>query len=332
LKAVSRDEEALLQAVVAEPDSDVPRLVYADWLEEHGDEPRAAFIRVQCALADLGRAARRRPGKVLTGPFLDFAWLARVGASAEPRRRELEEREKELLLSHGEAWVAPFRGLALAGLFERGFLVDVDVTVPTFWEHGGTLLARLPLELVTFVGGEVEVAELIDCPHLEGLRGLSLWGDELSDDGLATLASCTRLTRLRELYLSTNDFTAEGVLALTGAPFLSALGYLSLQDNIIADEGLRLLAGCDFPELRTLELAENEIGDEGVRALAASPRLPQLTSLGLVSNPISDAGFQALAESPYLANLADLHLGAGQARRNGEGYRALVRRFGDALR
>ena len=47
------DTMALLEAIRASPDDDAPRLVYADWLEEHGDQPRAEFIRVQCALARL---------------------------------------------------------------------------------------------------------------------------------------------------------------------------------------------------------------------------------------------------------------------------------------
>ena len=39
---------AFEQAVIADVESDVPRLAYADWLEENGDPDRAAFIRVQC--------------------------------------------------------------------------------------------------------------------------------------------------------------------------------------------------------------------------------------------------------------------------------------------
>ena len=45
------DGEALLAAILANPAEDTPRLVYADWLEEHGREERAEFIRVQCELA-----------------------------------------------------------------------------------------------------------------------------------------------------------------------------------------------------------------------------------------------------------------------------------------
>jgi uncharacterized protein (TIGR02996 family) len=45
------DGDALLRAIIAHPDGDVPRLVYADWLEENGDPARAQFIRVQCEIA-----------------------------------------------------------------------------------------------------------------------------------------------------------------------------------------------------------------------------------------------------------------------------------------
>ncbi|HVK16992.1 MAG TPA: TIGR02996 domain-containing protein [Fimbriiglobus sp.] len=48
---MTADERALIQAIIAAPDDDLPRLVYADWLEEHGRPERAEFIRVQCELA-----------------------------------------------------------------------------------------------------------------------------------------------------------------------------------------------------------------------------------------------------------------------------------------
>ncbi len=43
--------EAFLRAVFDAPDDDTPRLVYADFLQENGEEERAEFIRVQCELA-----------------------------------------------------------------------------------------------------------------------------------------------------------------------------------------------------------------------------------------------------------------------------------------
>lgn len=38
-----------MQAIIADPENDNPRLVLADYLEEYGD-PRGEFIRVQCSL------------------------------------------------------------------------------------------------------------------------------------------------------------------------------------------------------------------------------------------------------------------------------------------
>ena len=49
---MSADERGFMAAIVANPEDDVPRLLYADWLEKHGD-PRGEFIRVQCQRARL---------------------------------------------------------------------------------------------------------------------------------------------------------------------------------------------------------------------------------------------------------------------------------------
>lgn len=47
---------ALLRAILMHLAEDTPRLMYADWLQEHGDEGRAALIRVQVELARLHEA------------------------------------------------------------------------------------------------------------------------------------------------------------------------------------------------------------------------------------------------------------------------------------
>src|SRR4051794_3229291 len=97
-------EDALLRAIRAEPEDDWPRLVYADWLEERGD-PRAEFIRAQCALAGLPPADPRRPG--------------------------LEARAQELLREHHARWVEPV--CSLLGVpdawvtFRRGFVERATV-------------------------------------------------------------------------------------------------------------------------------------------------------------------------------------------------------------
>lgn len=69
------DERALLAAIRAHPHDDTPRLVYADWLDEHERPERAEFIRVQIALARFGD----------------------VTAENRERWHELHEHERELL-------------------------------------------------------------------------------------------------------------------------------------------------------------------------------------------------------------------------------------------
>jgi len=44
------DQRALWRAIRANPDDDTPRLVYADWLDEHNEPARAEFVRVQCEI------------------------------------------------------------------------------------------------------------------------------------------------------------------------------------------------------------------------------------------------------------------------------------------
>ncbi len=47
------DHDALLKAIATAPDEDTPRLMLADLLQEHGDDARAEFIRVQVELSRL---------------------------------------------------------------------------------------------------------------------------------------------------------------------------------------------------------------------------------------------------------------------------------------
>ena len=45
------EDEAFVRAIVDSPGDDTPRLVYADWLEEHGDSSRAEALRLEGAWA-----------------------------------------------------------------------------------------------------------------------------------------------------------------------------------------------------------------------------------------------------------------------------------------
>jgi uncharacterized protein (TIGR02996 family) len=104
------DRDALLAAILAQPDEDAPRLVYADWLDEHDESERAEFIRIQHRLPHLPRR------------------------SAEAKR--LAAREAELrgrLFEHLDG--LPFTEIR----FARGFVESVASGLRDFSEHAAKL-------------------------------------------------------------------------------------------------------------------------------------------------------------------------------------------------
>ena len=47
------EEQTFLNAIAASPFDDTPRLVYADWLDEHGEPAKAAYLRLVVSLVPL---------------------------------------------------------------------------------------------------------------------------------------------------------------------------------------------------------------------------------------------------------------------------------------
>ncbi len=64
------EDEAFIRALLNNPGDDLPRLVYADWLDDRSD-PRGSFLRAGCASAGEAWLRERAAG-------LDPVWVARV--------------------------------------------------------------------------------------------------------------------------------------------------------------------------------------------------------------------------------------------------------------
>src|SRR5262249_20861921 len=108
------ENEALLSAISADPDDDSLRLVYADWLEEHGQPDRARLIRVQIETA-------RLPDN--TEP---------------PTALQVEE---EQLLEACEKALPQLEGITFGG-FERGLASSVHAATPAaFRRHARSIAA-----------------------------------------------------------------------------------------------------------------------------------------------------------------------------------------------
>jgi uncharacterized protein (TIGR02996 family) len=125
------DEAAFLTAILAEPGAMTPRWVYADWLDDHDDPARAAYLR---ATAD----AVTPPSAV----GFDAGWLAFLNNLGRPFEPAGHERRGRLGLPPEEypfAEAIGFRGRVVT--FERAFRDRA-------WEPGLSsdvaLLAELP--------------------------------------------------------------------------------------------------------------------------------------------------------------------------------------------
>ncbi len=278
--------QALLQAILDSPADDLPRLAYADWLEEHcrseSDRERAEYIRVQIELASL------REG--------------------QPRWRELRSREIAL---QGNQWRNLPRGLpewaGKQAQFRRGFIAGVSGTAKQFLADGERVRRLVPLESLHVKRVGDLAPALFASPLLAGLTYLYVEG--LEPDGAAHLAASPHVASLTTLNLRQGSVGPAGAKALAASPHLAGLTHLYISRSDIDDAGAQAVAGSPhFRRLVELELMSNIIGPAGARALAASPNVAGLTGLNLQNNRLGDEGTAALVGSPYLQHLVKLNL------------------------
>ncbi len=85
----SAELRALGAAVLAHPDDDLPRLVYADWLDESGDPDGARFVRAQIALSALPEWDPQAAALRRTQPEWDLGEARRAGLPPLPEERGL---------------------------------------------------------------------------------------------------------------------------------------------------------------------------------------------------------------------------------------------------
>jgi uncharacterized protein (TIGR02996 family) len=224
------ERDALLASVVANPDDDTPRLVYADWLQEHGDAERAEFIRLQCG----------------------------------PDRGRYNAREWELYHRLGKRWAGELpaiRGVQWAGVFVRGFPQVTVKNAATLARSAEAVWAASPVEHVTLAGFAPEaVAKLADCPHLARVRHLTLhYYDPRAYDGFAGLEALLKsphLCGLRRLEWNgySHDGKDEGARRIAACPRLPGLEELSIS-GVREEAALAVARSPHLKKLRLLQLS-----------------------------------------------------------------------------
>lgn len=135
-------DNPFLFAILARPADDMPRLAYADWLDERGDTALAEFVRLQCKLAALGPHATR---------------------DVDPERTAAERRERDLWTVVGDWYKADLpAGWTVAteqgrhrrehtgryAFVTRGFVSVVSCPLSSWITFGPTLVRQHPVERV----------------------------------------------------------------------------------------------------------------------------------------------------------------------------------------
>lgn len=186
--------EALLRAILEDPADDLPRLAYADWLEENGDSNdrvHAAFVRAQLEMAKVVDQqcdqcrAHGRGGQHTNGP-------CRCGPEFKARRSEAIHQANDMLDASTAtqirrtlarvAWAQQGLGRkvhVVSHIFRRGWIDKVSCSLAEFMADGfvAELFANHPI---------TEVKLLEKCPErVERDPGDPLWTffrSEILDD------------------------------------------------------------------------------------------------------------------------------------------------------
>lgn len=347
------EERPYLDAILAAPDDDAPRLVFADWLQARGD-PRGELITVQCALENDG-----------------LPW---------PERQRLEARQRALLRENAAKWTVPLqevrdgryavkRGFAhqarlpghqplrlgdlhaLAPLLVHFAIVEARLTELALadWVEGvqleyglfdlGAIVRTLTfpkLRRLRLPAGVWETPD--DVAHVAGLdrplEYLSLDFDQRSDAthlealkrGLATRrplralrlegargVGAVSVPGLEALELVRCDVKREDLHAMAAGLVKLELTESDLRHQQRRVEPIELLDAA--PRLEHLRLEGVALDDDALVRLARSPHAPRLKSLNLSRNVITDYGAYAMMGAERFTSLRYLNLDVNELSR-----------------
>jgi uncharacterized protein (TIGR02996 family) len=165
------DGDALLRAIIADPGNDLPRLIYADWLDEAEEIDRAELIRVQIKRAHAATDRLLATEQKLLGP----------GGNLFSQQR----REWALPAAVRDEWPSDIGGWE----WHRGF-PEVWHCPLAFWEaHGAALVATNPIERVVLIDREpYSLPTNPQAPRRTWFRDYQGWVQRPDDDCLLPLA------------------------------------------------------------------------------------------------------------------------------------------------
>jgi uncharacterized protein (TIGR02996 family) len=327
------DRDALLAAILAQPDDDTPRLVYADWLDEHDEPERAEFIRIQFRLPNLSRRTveakrlaaretelRSKLFKHLTKlPFAEITFRRGFVASITSGLQVFAKHAAKLRPEDAPAYELILKpDAADDDLLEGDYEDDWRKEIGLFQVIAKRRELRrcVSLDPRTYLRGRT-AEPILNSPNLTGLRRLRVTGD--AGDAFEDLDSPT-FSNLRWLDLHDNDdldHHPPTITRLAHSRRLVNLEHLDLGDCNLDDECLRALATTPhLLRLRYLDISDARLRfREGFANFIRTSSMPALTELDLsdsfwwgraLLDP--DEAVRQLADSPLIERLTKLAL------------------------
>src|SRR5207244_2686349 len=168
--------EEFIQEILANPDDDTPRLIFADWLEERGDS-RGEFIRVQCEIAALTKPKLRQARMYSYGNSPHGAPEKFVRHALKlPRYKALLAREMELLLAHCKTWTAFLGDEATGVIFDRGFVMGLSTAARVFVREAPRWYRVTSIHQLHVSGTSTDLVALVASPCLSHIQMLDYAG------------------------------------------------------------------------------------------------------------------------------------------------------------
>lgn len=233
------DHEAFLRAIFEAPDDDTPRLVYADFLEDHGDPDRAAYIRHECEAARLERGGDHwlalQVGLVTLQRRNPRVWPW----SSEPTTRGFPVAGPMLLPVGGLTDTTAMRELTVGSIPQRFGATELAVwpdPQPLGPEHVEALFALPFTQQVTDwnLGGVVEeVTTEDDTDPFSGTYSLIdlVTQPVITRAGVDALARNPGARRITKLVLTNNNLDNDAARFLIRSPYLINLKRLDLLEG-----------------------------------------------------------------------------------------------------
>ena len=203
----------LMRTIVDNPDADLPRLVYADWLDEQGD-PKLSML----------------------AEFIRLDIEAETLPVRSERRKAFDQRQYELLALDRDAVRLPTADWPHESFtLRRGLPERLHCTLKRFAEGGAAVLELVPITSAAFVHVANTTrdarfaAAAFARPELIRLRNIFV-AAPLEADAFESLAGNPNASNLRELDLQLNDaLSSDAATALAhGAIRFTSLTKLEL--------------------------------------------------------------------------------------------------------